>query len=212
MKRSFDIFFSVVGLLVLSPFLLLLGIAVKLDSRGPVLFRQRRIGKDGRPFDILKFRTMVVNAESLGLSVTRSGDRRITVIGRYLRKYKLDELPQLWNVLNSEMSFVGPRPEVPRYVERYTVEQKRVLTLKPGITDRATLEFRNEEALLATATDTEKFYLEYCVPRKIELNLAYAGGANLWEDTKVILRTLLPFGSRTEAVAREPEDGRRNQA
>jgi len=212
MKRLFDIFFSTVGLLALSPILLLLGIAVKLDSRGPVLFRQRRIGQDGRPFDILKFRTMVVNAESLGLSVTRSGDRRVTRVGRYLRKYKLDELPQLWNVLNSEMSFVGPRPEVPRYVERYTAEQKRVLTLKPGITDRATLEFRNEEALLATAADTEKFYLEYCVPRKIELNLAYAGGANLWEDTKVILRTLLPFGPRAEAVAPRPEAGGRSLA
>lgn len=191
-KRAFDLFFSVAGLLVLSPLLLLLAIAVKLSSRGPVLFRQHRIGKDGTPFSIVKFRSMVVDAEKLGLSVTRDGDARITAMGRFLRKHKLDELPQLWNVLVGDMSFVGPRPEVPRYVERYTAEQKRVLALKPGITDLATLEFRNEEELLRTAADTEKYYVEYCVPRKIELNLAYAGTANVWEDIKIIFRTLLP--------------------
>ncbi len=134
---------------------------------------------------------MVVNAERLGPGVTRDGDPRITGIGRLLRKTKLDELPQLWNVLLGDMSFVGPRPELPRYVEKYTAEQKRVLALKPGITDVATLEFRNEEELLCTAAETEKFYLEYCVPRKIELNLAYAGKASVWEDIKIIFRTLL---------------------
>jgi lipopolysaccharide/colanic/teichoic acid biosynthesis glycosyltransferase len=138
---------------------------------------------------------MVVNAEQVGLSVTKEGDPRVTRIGRFMRKTKLDELPQLWNVLRGDMSFVGPRPEVPRYVEKYTTEQKRVLALKPGITDLATLEFRNEEELLRTAADTEKFYLEYCVPRKIELNLAYAKTANVREDIKIIIRTLLPQGA-----------------
>ena len=186
----FDIVFAAFGLLVLSPLFLLLAVAVKLSSRGPVLFRQQRVGQDGRLFCIVKFRSMVVNAEKMGISVTKDGDSRITRVGRFLRKTKADELPQLWNVLRGNMSFVGPRPEVPRYVAHYTAEQRRVLALKPGITDLATLEFRNEEELLRTATDTEKFYLEYCVPRKIELNLAYADRANLWEDTKIILRTV----------------------
>jgi lipopolysaccharide/colanic/teichoic acid biosynthesis glycosyltransferase len=208
-KRTFDIFFSAAGLLVLSPLFLLMAVLLKLSSRAPVLFRQQRIGKDGRPFCILKFRSMVVDAEKLGPSVTREGDPRITARGRFLRRTKLDELPQLYNVLIGDMSFVGPRPEVPFYVEKYTAEQKRVLALKPGITDLATLKFRNEEELLrrkaegggrvtedggpkTVDADTEKFYLEYCVPRKIELNLAYAATANVWEDIKIILRTLLP--------------------
>ena len=212
LKRSFDILFAALGLLVLSPLLLLLAIAVRLSSRGQVLFRQQRIGKDGRPFYIVKFRSMVENAEDLGLGVTRDGDPRITAMGRFLRKTKLDELPQLWNVLAGDMSFVGPRPEVPRYVERYTAEQRRVLALKPGITDLATLEFRNEEELLKgemlkaemlkaeigkaesgnAEGGVEEFYTKYCVPRKIELNLAYAARANLWEDVKIILRTVFP--------------------
>lgn len=206
-KRTFDFFISLSGLLLLSPLLGLLAIAVKASSRGPVFFRQRRIGKDGSEFFIIKFRSMVVNAEKLGLGVTRDGDPRITKVGRFLRKTKLDELPQLWNVLLGDMSFVGPRPEIPCYVEKYTVEQKRVLRLKPGITDLATLEFRNEEELLGTVADTERFYLEYCLPRKIELNLAYADKASVWEDLKIILRTLrlLGTGSRTAvATAQKP--------
>lgn len=190
-KRAFDLFFALAGLLLLSPLFLALALAVGVSSRGPVLFRQRRIGKHGRPFYIVKFRTMVVNAESYGLSVTRDGDPRITKVGRLLRKTKMDELPQLWNVLVGDMSFVGPRPEVPRYVAKYTAEQKRVLRLQPGITDLATLEFRNEEQLLRTAADTERFYTECCLPRKIELNLAYAAQASFWQDIKIILRTLL---------------------
>jgi lipopolysaccharide/colanic/teichoic acid biosynthesis glycosyltransferase len=195
-KRAFDLFFSLAGLLVLSPLLVVLAIAVKASSRGPVLFRQRRVGKDRQSFDIFKFRSMVVDAEKLGPSITRDGDPRITAMGRFLRKTKLDELPQLWNVLVGDMSFVGPRPEVPRYVERYTAGQARVLALKPGITDLATLEFQSEEELLATAPDSERFYLEYCVPRKIELNLAYADSANVWEDIKIILRTLRLLATR----------------
>lgn len=191
-KRVFDLFFAVAGLLVLSPMLLLLAIAVKVSSRGPAFFRQRRIGLDGKPFYIVKFRSMVVNAEQFGLSVTRDGDPRITRIGRFLRRTKLDELPQLWNVLVGDMSLVGPRPEVPRYVAKYTADQRRVLALKPGITDLATIEFRNEGELLGATANTEEFYLEVCIPRKIELNLTYAQKANVWEDFKIILRTLFP--------------------
>ena len=189
-KRLFDIFASGAGLMVLSPLFVLLGFLVKCGDGGPVFFRQKRVGQRGKLFWILKFRSMVLNAEKIGLSVTRDGDPRVTHVGRWLRKTKLDELPQLWNVLRGEMSMVGPRPEVPRYVNSYTDAQKRVLELKPGITDLATLEFRNEEELLLTATDTERFYLDVCVPRKIELNLAYASSATVWNDVMVILQTL----------------------
>jgi len=142
----------------------------------------------------LKFRSMVPNADRLGLSVTKDGDPRITRVGRFMRKTKLDELPQLWNVLVGEMSFVGPRPEVPVYVERYTDYQRRVLELKPGITDPAALEFRNEEELLKAAADTEKCYLEECVPRKIDLSLAYSQRATFWTDVDVIVRTVVGKG------------------
>ena len=206
-KRIFDLFFSLAGLLVLSPLFLVLAIAAKLSSHGPVLFRQQRVGLAGQPFHIIKFRSMVVNGEKLGLAVTREGDPRITALGRFLRKSKLDELPQLWNVLVGHMSFVGPRPEVPRYVQKYTEEQKRVLALKPGITDLATLEFRNEEELLRTVADTEKFYLEFCVPRKIELNLAYAKTASLWKDLQIIFRTLRLLGAG--GATRKPDEFRR---
>jgi lipopolysaccharide/colanic/teichoic acid biosynthesis glycosyltransferase len=205
-KRAFDLFFSAVGLVALSPVFLVLAVAVKVSDGGTILFRQKRIGQGSRPFFILKFRSMVEGAEPTGISVTRYDDPRVTRIGRFMRKNKLDELPQLWNVLVGDMSLVGPRPEVPRYVEMYTEEQRRVLALKPGITDLASLQFRNEEELLSRASEgvretveggryggeVERFYVEYCVPRKIELSLAYAAGANLWEDTKIILRTLFP--------------------
>ena len=197
-KRSYDLFFGAWGLLILSPLLLLIAILVKLMDKGPVIFLQRRIGQYGRPFWICKFRTMVVDAEKHGPSVTKAGDQRVTWVGKILRKTKLDELPQLWNVLRGEMSFVGPRPEVPRYVARYTPEQREVLNLKPGITDLATLEFRNEEELLRNVADTEKFYVEYCLPKKIELNVKYNRHANLWQDTQIIVRSLLPFGSRRQ--------------
>jgi lipopolysaccharide/colanic/teichoic acid biosynthesis glycosyltransferase len=190
LKRCYDILFSAFGLLALSPLLVLLAVAIKVSDGGPALFSQVRIGLWGKPFRIWKFRTMIVCAETLGLSVTKEGDARITRLGRILRKTKLDELPQLWNVLKGDMSFVGPRPEVPRYVEHFTFEQRKVLALKPGITDLATLAFRNEEELLKTASDVETFYLQFCVPKKIELNLRYARTANLWQDTKIILQTL----------------------
>jgi len=192
-KRAFDLGVASIGLIVLSPVLLILMFAVGTTNGLPILFRQQRVGQRGRLFTILKFRTMVNAADKLGPSITAAGDSRITRIGRFMRKTKLDELPQLWNVLVGNMSVVGPRPEVPRYVAMYTPDQKRVLELKPGITDLASIEFRNEEELLGTADNTEKYYLEYCLPRKIELNLTYAARANVWTDTAIILRTLLPF-------------------
>jgi lipopolysaccharide/colanic/teichoic acid biosynthesis glycosyltransferase len=194
MKRLFDISFASLGLLVLSPLFALLALAIKLSDGGAVLFRQERIGQGGQVFKILKFRSMIPNAERIGLSVTRVGDPRITRVGRFLRHTKLDELPQLWNVLVGEMSLVGPRPEVPRYVERYTHQQRKVLALKPGITDPAALEFRKEEALLSLATDPETFYLEQCMPRKVALSLEYAARASWWTDLGVIVRTVLGRG------------------
>jgi lipopolysaccharide/colanic/teichoic acid biosynthesis glycosyltransferase len=199
-KRGFDLVFSLLGIIVLTPMLLTLALAVAVTDGFPIFFRQQRVGQGGMLFTIYKFRSMVAGAEDAGLSVSRQADPRVTWIGRFMRNNKLDELPQLWNVLVGDMSLVGPRPEVPRYVEMYTEDQRRVLSLKPGITDLASLQFRNEGELLSRASegdrgrldggDVERFYVEYCVPRKIELSLAYAAGANLWEDTKIILRTL----------------------
>jgi lipopolysaccharide/colanic/teichoic acid biosynthesis glycosyltransferase len=193
MKRAYDVSFAALGLAILSPVLDVIALAVKLSDFGPVLFLQERIGQFGRTFRIWKFRTMIVDAEKFGLSITKRGDRRVTRIGRILRATKLDELPQLWNVLRGDMSLVGPRPEVPRYVARYTAEQRRVLELKPGMTDVASLAFRHEERMLGCAQDPEQFYLECCLPRKIEMNLGYSRQANLLRDTWVILRTLSPF-------------------
>jgi lipopolysaccharide/colanic/teichoic acid biosynthesis glycosyltransferase len=192
-KRLFDVVFSALGLLVLAPLLLVLAVLIKSSEKGPVFFLQERVGRHGRLFKIWKFRTMVVNAERLGHSITAGNDRRITPVGRWLRKTKCDELPQLWNVLRGDMSFVGPRPEVPRYVALYTAEQRKVLELKPGITDLATLEFRREEELLTRAVDLETFYTRECIPRKIALNISYAREANLWTDVKIILRTIFPL-------------------
>lgn len=195
MKRAFDILVSAFSILALFPLGLLIAIAVKLSDGGPVLYRQSRVGQFGRPFGILKFRTMVVGAERMGPSVTQGRDPRITAVGRLLRKTKLDELPQLWNVLKGEMSFVGPRPEVPRYVDTYTPEQRQVLLLKPGITDLASLLFRDEETLLRGVPDVEDFYVRYCMPKKIALNLEHAARCSLLKDAWIMLRTVLSLGS-----------------
>lgn len=192
-KRLFDVIFASLGILVLIPVGLALGILVKLSDGGPVFYTQTRIGQFGRPFRMRKFRSMVVSADQVGPPITQGQDRRITRVGRLLRKTKLDELPQLWNVLLGEMSFVGPRPEVPRYVERYTAEQREILRQKPGITDMATMLFRNEEALLRGTADVEAFYLRYCLPKKIELNRQYAERASLVQDLWIILQTLCPY-------------------
>lgn len=189
-KRAFDIVISLVALILLWPLLLAAALLIKLDDRGAIIYRQVRVGRFGSEFRIVKFRTMRERSDVAGPSITAACDPRITRVGRWLRKTKLDELPQLWNVLRGEMSFVGPRPEVPKYVALYTAEQKRVLDLAPGITDEASVEFKDEESLLASASDPEKYYVEYCIPRKIALNLAYAKKATVFQDAKVIIRTI----------------------
>ena len=192
-KRAYDVVFSLAGLIVLSPLFALIALAVRLTDGGRVIYRQKRVGLEGRPFWICKFRTMVHDADRKGPAVTKDGDDRITTIGRVLRKTKLDELPQLWNVLKGEMSLVGPRPEVPRYVRHYTPEQREVLHCKPGITDLASISFRDEERWLGDAAELEEFYLRQCMPRKLELNREYARRASLWSDTWIILQTLCPY-------------------
>jgi len=190
-KRLFDIVASAIGLLVLWPVFLVIAVLIKLEDGGPVFYRQERIGYKGGPFKIWKFRTMVVNADKLGKPLTVGRDPRITRVGYWLRKFKLDELPQLLNVLLGEMSLVGPRPEVPQYVALYTPEQRRVLDLVPGITDPASIKFANEAELLAEASNPEKFYIEHIMPTKIRLNMEYASHATLWSDILVILKTLV---------------------
>ncbi len=192
-KRLFDVICASAGLLVLLPLGMVIALLIKISDGGAVFFRQTRIGQFGKPFLIWKFRSMVVNADKLGVALTKEEDPRITRIGRWLRKAKLDELPQLWNVLTGEMSFVGPRPEVSRYVELYTPSQREILNYRPGITDLASMLFRNEEALLRGTGDVEGFYVRYCLPKKIELNLDYAKNASLPHDLWIILQTLCPY-------------------
>jgi lipopolysaccharide/colanic/teichoic acid biosynthesis glycosyltransferase len=163
-------------------------LAVKLSSPGPVLFRQTRVGRGGRPFRILKFRSMRDGAS--GPQVTAGGDDRITPVGRVLRRHKLDELPQLWNVLVGDMSLVGPRPEVQRYVERFAADYERILAVRPGITDRAALEYRDEESVLAAAADPEAAYVSTVLPAKIQLYHRYLDEMSLRTDVTLVLRTL----------------------
>jgi len=189
-KRSFDILFAVVGLTVTLPLLTIAAIFVKIGDGGSIFFQQTRVGRFGREFRMFKFRTMHEGAEERGLGITAGGDSRITAMGRLLRKTKIDELPQLWNVLLGQMSFVGPRPEIPRYVMLYSTEQLAVLNLLPGITDEASIAFRNEESVLSDADDIERRYIEYCIPTKIAINLEYAKHATVFKDMQVILRTI----------------------
>ncbi|GLH66280.1 sugar transferase [Geothrix edaphica] len=189
-KRAFDLFWALLGLVLLSPALLVIALAVKLEDRGPVFFRQVRIGRGGRPFRIWKFRTMGVDAERQGRAITVGQDPRITRLGRHLRNAKLDELPQLMNVVAGEMSLVGPRPEVPQFVAHYTDAQRVILDLRPGITDLASIKYRHESELLAQAERPDEAYLRVVLPDKIRINLAYAAQASLWSDFRVILATL----------------------
>lgn len=189
-KRLFDVTCAGLGLLLLSPVLLVIALLVKLESSGPVFFRQVRVGLHEKPFKIFKFRTMREGAEKLGGQLTVGQDRRVTRVGRFLRAAKLDELPQLFNVITGEMSLVGPRPEVPRYVALYTSRQREVFRVRPGITDLASLKFRNESELLAAAADPESFYVNEVMPAKLELNLRYIAAQSLSFDLGIILKTL----------------------
>ncbi len=190
-KRLFDIVLSSLGLLLLSPLLLALALWIKLDSPGPALFRQQRVGRHGVRFDIHKFRTMRADAPELGPQITVGLDARITRSGAWLRRHKLDELPQLWDVLRGAMSLVGPRPEVPRYVALYPDDVRAiVLSVRPGITDLASIEYRDESAVLARATDAERAYVLEVMPAKLALAVRYVQGRSFWGDLKLIARTL----------------------
>lgn len=189
-KRLFDILASLFGILVMAIPMIIISIAIKLDSKGPVFFKQKRVKKNNKDFTILKFRTMVVDAPNLGMAITVGDDPRITKVGKFLRKTKLDEFPQLFNVLVGDMSFVGPRPEVRKYVDLYSDSDRDILKIRPGITDLASIKYRNESEILDKSDNPEKTYVEEIMPNKIELNKQYIENINLINDIKIILQTL----------------------
>jgi lipopolysaccharide/colanic/teichoic acid biosynthesis glycosyltransferase len=195
-KRLLDVVAAGLGLVALFPFMFVIALVIFVEDGGSPFFRQVRVGKGGRTFEMWKFRSMRVDAEKLGGQLTRAGDPRVTRVGAVLRRFKLDELPQLINVLAGDLSLVGPRPEVPRYVAKYTPEQARVLTLVPGITDPASLTFIDEERILAASQDPEREYIESLMPEKIRMNLEYAARANVLSDLGIILKTLTRIVSR----------------
>jgi lipopolysaccharide/colanic/teichoic acid biosynthesis glycosyltransferase len=188
-RRLFDIALATLGLIGLSPLLIVVAISIMAYDRGPILYRARRVGKGGKIIHVYKFRTMRRDAGMDGPGITRVGDRRVTGIGRVLRRMKIDELPQLINVVKGEMSIVGPRPEDPRYVAIYTPEQRRVLAATPGITSAASIKFRSEENLL-TGDDWEKLYREKILPEKIAIDLAYLERRNIREDLRIVMQTI----------------------
>jgi lipopolysaccharide/colanic/teichoic acid biosynthesis glycosyltransferase len=198
LKRSFDIISSGVGLLIISPILLMVSLAIALSSKGGVFYKQSRVGLNGVHFNILKFRTMFTGSDKKGLLTVGDRDPRVTPIGYYLRKYKLDELPQLINVLIGDMSLVGPRPEVSKYVDLYSEEDRMVLSIKPGITDYASIYFRNENEILNSSTDPEKKYIEEVMPLKLELNKKYIEEKGLMTDLKIIFMTLKSIFHKNE--------------
>lgn len=190
-KRIFDLFFALLGVLLLAPLFLFISFWIKFDSQGPVFFRQERVGRFGKTFRIFKFRTMCLDAESKGRQITVGEDSRITRSGRFLRKTKIDELPQLLNVISGEMSLVGPRPEVPRYVALYPADVRElVLSVPPGITDYASIEYKDENAILGRAADPDKAYTEEVMPVKLGYYQRYVVERSLWVDFTLILRTL----------------------
>ena len=191
LKRLMDIAVSGCALAVLWPVLLLIALAIKIDDPGPVFYRQVRVGRGGRTFRIFKFRTMVVDADKKGLAITVGRDNRITRVGALLRRTKLDELAQLINVFTGDMSFVGPRPEVQKYVDLYTPYQRQVLLVRPGITDYASIAYRNENDLLAGAEDPERMYIDVIMPDKIELNMKYLRETSPAADIRLIFGTIL---------------------
>lgn len=189
MKRLFDIIASGCGLIVLSPIFLIMGIWIKLDSKGAIFYRQVRVGRNNRDFRIFKFRSMHIDSDRGSLVTIGGRDPRITRSGYFIRKFKLDEFPQLINVFVGDMSVVGPRPEVRHYVNYWTPEQMHVLDVRPGITDPASIKFRNENELLEKAENPEKYYIEVIMQEKIRLYLEYVENANLWYDIKLIFKT-----------------------
>jgi len=208
-KHFFDIVFSLAGLVILLPLFVVIAVWIRIDSAGPIFFRQIRIGRHGRPFRIFKFRTMHADAESRGRKITVGDDPRITRVGHFLRKFKLDELPQLFNVVKGEMSLVGPRPEVPRYVEFYPEEiRTQVLSVRPGITDIASILYKDENTMLAGAADPEATYVTVVLPEKLKHSVQYVSERTLWLDFKIILITLMEVfrgGCPVREAGRKPE-------
>lgn len=190
-KRVFDFVAALIGIIIISPILIVVSIAIKLDSPGKIMFLQKRVGKDEQEFYIYKFRTMVTDAEKLGKQITVGKDNRITKVGAFLRKYKIDELPQLFNVLKGDMSLVGPRPEVPKYVALYNDEQKKVLSVRPGITDLASLRYSDENEILGKVDNPEEYYINVIMKDKLNLNLEYIEKSNLFFDISLIIKTII---------------------
>ena len=188
-KRTFDVVTATAGLIILSPVIAVIAIAIKRGSKGPLVYRGTRVGMNGEPFHMLKFRTMVVDADKIGGSSTPEDDPRVTPIGKTLRKYKLDELPQLLNVLKGDMSFVGPRPQVQWAVDLYTPEEREILKVRPGITDEASLKFSNEAEILKGSKDPDKDYIEKIHPEKMRLSREYVRNRSFSGDLSIIART-----------------------
>jgi len=191
LKRLFDILFSLFAIFLFIPLFVIVSIAILIDSRGGIFYKQTRIGKNGKHFSILKFRSMKPGSDKKGLLTIGERDARITRVGYFIRKYKIDEFPQLVNVLLGDMSMVGPRPEVAKYVNLYTDEQKKVLTVKPGITDYASIEYSNESHIIGTVDNPEEAYIQEIMPAKLNLNLKYIKEQNLLTDIKILLKTIL---------------------
>lgn len=190
MKRIFDLFFSIIFIALLSPLFIFFSLLIVLDSPGCIFYRQLRVGRGGKEFYLIKFRTMKPGADRSGLLTVGSKDHRITRFGYFLRKYKLDELPQLFNIICGDMSIVGPRPEVSKYVALYNEEQRQVLSVLPGLTDYASLQYINESDLLSQSTDPEALYMNEIMPAKLKLNLQYIRERNLGTDVKIIFKTI----------------------
>jgi lipopolysaccharide/colanic/teichoic acid biosynthesis glycosyltransferase len=206
-KRLIDASLSFVALLVLCPLFAIVGIIIKCTSPGPVLYWQDRVGRGGRIFKIAKFRSMVVGADKKGLGITISGDARVTRVGVFLRKSKIDEFPQLWNVLNGEMSLVGPRPELSQYVSAYTPEQRLVLQVRPGITDPASIRYRHEEAVLATSQNPDEFYRDVILPDKLTINLQYIREISVYSDIKCVIHTMTSLFKQPTILSSEQISG-----
>lgn len=190
MKRLFDITASFFGILILSPLFIFISLWVGLSSKGGIFYTQTRVGKNNKDFKLYKFRSMRVNSDKQGLLTVGSKDSRITKAGYFIRKYKIDELPQLFNVLKGDMSFVGPRPEVRRYVDLYSKEQMQVLKVAPGITDPASIKYRNENDLLSSANNPEEYYIQYIMPDKLKINIDYINNRTFFKDIKIIFQTI----------------------
>ncbi|MBO5844097.1 MAG: sugar transferase [Bacteroidales bacterium] len=190
MKRLFDITASFFGIIILSPLLIFIGLWVGLSSKGGVFYKQIRVGKNNKDFKLYKFRSMRVNSDKQGLLTVGSKDSRITKAGYFIRKYKIDELPQLFNVLTGDMSFVGPRPEVRRYVDLYSKEQMKVLSVRPGITDPASIKYRNENDILSSASNPEEYYIQHIMPDKLKINIDYINTQTFIKDIKIIFQTI----------------------